>query len=260
MYASNFLLKDDSADSEKTRSIAPANLQLPIDGVHVWRAQLDEACAPADTFAQILGRRERDRALRFHFERDRKRFISSHVILHQILERYFENDPSRLEFFYGSYGKPYVRNQDGDTLGFNMAHSRDIALYAFARTRQIGVDIECVESMLETASIAQTLFSERERAAWRAVSADKQQEVFFNWWTLKEAYGKALGYGLNLSPDQFPVLPPDTKASSGLYMAEIGGKNAAWSFKTFAPVPGYVAAIGVEGSRRALNQWDWSPC
>lgn len=260
MYASNFFLKDDSADSEKTWSIAPANLQLPIDRVHVWRAQLDEACAPADTFAQILSRRERDRAQRFHFERDRKRFISSHVILHQILGRYFENDPSRLEFFCGPYGKPYVRNQDGDTLGFNMAHSRDMVLYAFARTRQIGVDIECVESVPETASIAQTLFSERERAAWRIVSADKQPELFFNWWTLKEAYGKALGYGLTQSLDQFPVLLADTKASAGLTTAEMVDKNVAWSFKMFAPVPGYVAAIVVEGPRRALNQWDWSPC
>ena len=260
MYKSDFCLTNALADSEKTWSIAPANLHLPIDEVHVWRAKLDAARVLADALAQSLNRREWDRAKRFRFERDRKRFISSHAILHLILGRYFEIDPSRLEFFYGPYGKPFVRNQNGDTLEFSMAHSRDVALYAFARDCQIGVDIEYVEFVPEAASIAQTLFSEPERAIWRAISGNKKQELFFSWWTFKEAYGKALGCGLNLSPDQFPVLPPDTKASSGLSMEEMVGKHEGWSFKTFTPLPGYVAAIVVNGRRRTLTQWDWSSC
>src|SRR5205807_4072981 len=93
----------------------------------------------------------------------------------------------------------------GADLRFSVSHSEDVALLAFARGREIGVDIEAIRADADYCGVAQSFFSRQEQETLRALPAGRQCEAFFACWSRKEAYIKARGMGLSLPLDQFDV-------------------------------------------------------
>jgi 4'-phosphopantetheinyl transferase len=90
-------------------------------------------------------------------------------------------------------------------LNFNLSHSAGLALYAFARDQEVGVDVERVRFDIEHEQIAERFFSPYERSVLRSLPAEEKAETFFACWTRKEAFIKAHGEGLSLPLDQFDV-------------------------------------------------------
>jgi len=66
-------------------------------------------------------------------------------------------------------------------LRFSLAHTHELALDAVSRERELGVDLEHVHSVAETEQIVDRYFSEREKAVFRGLAADKKQEAFFTY-------------------------------------------------------------------------------
>src|SRR5438094_10495422 len=81
-------------------------------------------------------------------------------------------------------------------LRFNVSHSKSLGLYAVTRDRRVGVDIERIRPLPDLDEIAERVFSPEERLALRRLPPARRPEGFFNCWSRKEAYGKAIGYGL----------------------------------------------------------------
>src|SRR5436190_20707215 len=126
----------------------PPNLGLRESDVHVWRAFLDSDPRRIDRLAKVLSQDERERATRFAVRQDRDRFIAARSILRLILGRYSGRAPSTIEFAYGSAGKPRVASPQSDvTIAFNVSHSGGLAVYAFARNREVGIDVEAVRPL-----------------------------------------------------------------------------------------------------------------
>jgi len=197
-----------------------------------------------------------DRARRFHFQRDSERFIVTRGLLRCILGRYLGIEPGRLRFVYNSYGKPALATaSDEGALCFNLSHSGGLALYAVARGRQVGIDLERIRAVPEIEQIAQRFFSSREYAAFRSLAAGLRQEAFYSCWTRKEAYIKARGQGLSLPLDQFDVsLVPGEPAR----LLDVRGDSQDghhWLLRELEPGPGYVAALAVEGHGWKLKCW-----
>lgn len=86
-----------------------------------------------------------------------------------------------------------------------MYHSHELALYAVTRGREVGVDLEYMREDFASQEIARRFFSPCEVATLGALLAHLQAEAFFNCWTRKEAYIKAVSQGLSLPLDQFDV-------------------------------------------------------
>src|SRR5215212_4833294 len=84
----------------------PADLVLPGDEVHIWRAALDLHPAAVMDLQRLLAADERERADRFYFEHDRRHFIAARGMLRLLLGRYLRTAPEQLEFTYNPYGKP----------------------------------------------------------------------------------------------------------------------------------------------------------
>jgi len=205
-----------------------------------------------------LNEDERLRAERFHFERDRKRFIVGRGVLRTILGRYLHIEPNRVRFSYDLNGKPCLAKTPGDnTLRFNLAHSNELALYAFTRGREIGIDIEYLRTMLDAGQISERFFSPQVNVNLQALPASHRKTAFFNCWTRKEAYLKALGVGLSHALDQFEVsLVPAEPAH--LVDVEIDCDDASrWTLKALIPAPGYVAALAVEGHNWHPTFWQF---
>jgi 4'-phosphopantetheinyl transferase len=238
--------------------LAPAMTTLASNEVHVWRACLDVPPATLDSLLPTLSTDERTRAERFHFQSDREKFIAAHGILRAILGRYVNRAPECLSFYHGTHGKPSLtREFGGNTIRFNLSHSHGVALYAIARRREVGVDLEFVRPDLEFEQIAERFFSRRERTTLRALPTEMHQFAFFLCWTRKEAYIKAKGEGLSLPLAQFDVSLTPGQPAALLNTRPDSDEARRWSLHELNLASGYVAALAVEGNRGAVCRWQW---
>ncbi|MBK9945434.1 MAG: 4'-phosphopantetheinyl transferase superfamily protein [Kouleothrix sp.] len=234
--------------------IPTAHPALAAGEVHVWRVALDWP-APA-SLVQLLAADERQRAERFHFERDRTHFVVGRATLRILLGRYLGRPPEQLQFSYNAYGKPAL---PGAGPAFNLAHAHGLALYAFSWGRALGVDLEYIRGDIEAEQIAERFFSPAERAALAQLPVAERRQAFFSCWTRKEAYIKAHGLGLALPLDQFDVsLAPGAPAR--LLATHTDPADAArWSLCALAPGPGWAAALAVAGHAWQLRCWQGPP-
>jgi 4'-phosphopantetheinyl transferase len=228
-------------------NLQSGGFQLSVDEVHIWHALLEERLT--DRLQIVLSEDERARADRFHFKRDRNHFIVARGLLRTILASYLKVKPIDLMFRYGEKGKPTLMDESGDkSVKFNLAHSQGIALFAFSRNREIGVDLEFIRDDLAGEDVAERFFSQTEVTALKEISPEKRTQAFFNCWTRKEAYIKACGEGLSMPLNEFDVslVPGDAAA---LLKTHRDPKEALrWSMQSIPVETGYVAALVVEGS------------
>src|SRR5215213_2211338 len=121
---------------------SPGTWLLFHNEVHVWRAALDVPAPRLHAFERTLTPDEQNRAAQFRFPHLRRRFIAGRGILRAILSGYLGVAPETIQFGYTSYGKPFLVMCAGwAALSFNVTHTREMALYAVAEARAVGVDI-----------------------------------------------------------------------------------------------------------------------
>jgi 4'-phosphopantetheinyl transferase len=237
-------------------SSPPDALTLPPDQVHLWKVPLDQPERALRSLKHTLASDERLRAERFHFDRDRRRFIAAHGQLRMILGRYTGIDPHELEFSYGLNGKPFFASPPESTLRFNLSHSGELALVAIAHGRDVGVDLEEIRALDDAARIAERFFTRRENAALCALPEAARIEAFFCCWTLKEAYMKATGQGLSRATDSFDVAFARDEPARLLRVEGEPQEEIRWSLMGLTPARGYVGAIAVEGHRWSMECWE----
>src|SRR5438270_8929096 len=176
---------------------APERLTLKREEVHIWRVGLDQHPQTVARLSAVLADDERNRADKLYFEKDRRRFTVARGVLRIILGRYLNTKPEQLGFHYTKFGKPMLANAGVDALRFNVSHSEELAVYAVACGREVGIDIEYLRPDIEAEQIAQQFFSSTEAAMLRSLPGEVRTRAFFNCWTRKEAYIKARGDGLS---------------------------------------------------------------
>jgi len=235
-------------------NVAPGGLK-PADGVvHVFSAPLDLSAMRLKELAQWLSDDEWERARRFHLERDHRRFIAGRGTLREILGALLDAEPAGLKFSYGKFGKPQIAAPvAAHSLHFNVAHSDSIAVYAIAK-HELGVDVERIRALDETEKIATRFFSPREKNCLQALAEDQRQEAFFNCWTRKEAYLKAIGAGLDDSLSQIEVSLTPGEAAELLSTPE---DSRPWQLHSLNPAADFVAALAVQPADSQLNCWSW---
>jgi len=227
----------------------PDNLILDKNDVHVWIASLDNLVISTQEFANVLSKDELRKADRFVFERDKSRFINGRGILRTIIGNYYLSiQPHQLKFHYGFHGKPYLAECSGSkTLRYNRSDSNGLALYAFSKNLDVGIDFEHMRELDDAKQIVDGSFSEYEKAVYSALPAREKFEAFFKCWTRKEAFIKAVGEGLYYPLDQFDV---SFSPSEPPRILSIGGNRAEaseWTLIDFKPRPGYSAALAFKG-------------
>jgi 4'-phosphopantetheinyl transferase len=229
------------------------------DEVHVWRACLDRTAAELQALSETLAPDETARAERFHFPRDRERFVAARGLLRALLSGYTGQPPGELRLTANEHGKPQLAApaEAPHPLRFNVTHSRDLALYAVTWGREVGVDLEWMHKDLDFEGVVGRFFSPREAAALRALSREARREAFFACWTRKEAYVKARGRGLSLGLDTFDVSLTPSGPPEPVHQSGEPDEAGCWSVYGFIPAAGYVAALAVEGNawRMVLRPW-----
>ena len=227
-----------------------ASLTLSRSRVHIWCVALDRQNPEPAT--SLLSRDERERAERFHFPRDRRRFESARSALRVILSRYLGAPAGDLRFEYSPHGKPALAPPAD--LTFNLSHSGEMALVAVARGRAVGVDIERVRDA-DISALAHAAFSDREQAALGTIPSEKQLEAFFRGWVRKEAYIKARSEGLALHIEQIEVSLE--RAPALLSTPHSPDDVLRFVLHDLDVAPGYLAAMAVEHGFELLEYFEY---
>lgn len=219
------------------------------DEIHVWHAALDRESKTIGQLEETLSLDEKGRADRFHFANDRNRFVVARGLLRELLGGYLHQDPAGLEFSYGQHGKPRLSGANATSgLCFNLSHSSGLAVYAIARGRNLGIDVEHVRADSAGDNIAERYFSVREVSDLRALPPEGRVDGFFRCWTRKEAYLKATGMGLKIALNSFAVSLGHSEAAQFL-----SGVDSRWQLESYQPAEGYLAAIAYDGAPCAIK-------
>ncbi len=115
--------------------------------IDIWRLPLDLAGEPLEGLERMLSNDERERAARFRFDRDRRRFIAARGFVRIVLGRYLGLDGGRLTMGYESHGKPQMTGSHAVDLRFNVAHSGEVGSLAVAQGVDVGVDVEVLREL-----------------------------------------------------------------------------------------------------------------
>jgi 4'-phosphopantetheinyl transferase len=210
-------------------------------------ARLDVSPEIMPGLTELLDDAERDRANRFVFKRDRFRYIVGRARLRQALSARLGVRPVAVELVYGKRGKPMLASRYASSdLRFNLSHSEDMAIYAFSVGREIGIDVEAVRTVPDADAIAARYFSPREYRAYLNLNLRDKAQGFFNCWTRKEAFIKALGDGFYHPLDRFDVSLAPGEPAKILRVEEASGDHCGWRIENLSPAPGFVAAVVVE--------------
>jgi 4'-phosphopantetheinyl transferase len=247
---------------EMSQSLLPKQpADLPANGVHLWRVLLNHSSERTAHLLEVLSPDEREKAARFHFDKDRNQFVQARAALRFILSEYLRADPQTLEFSYGPQGKPSLANGHADnSLRFNLSRRDGLALIAVTRGREIGVDVELIRDDMPVFEIAETSFSEAELATLRSLPEGLRAVGFYNCWTRKEAYVKARGEGLSFPLKQFDVSLTPGAAAQLIHVRDDLDEVDRWTLQEIPVGEGYVAALAVEGTNLNVTflDWDWS--
>lgn len=173
--------------------------------VDVWFADLSHLALNRLHCYTLLDSAERSYAAGMQNERLREQYIQGHGLLRLLLGCYLHVPPASLNFARTERGKPFA--VDFPELHFNLSHSDSKWLLAVTSQALVGVDIEIIKPRTQLAGLVGRCFSTEEQAYWQSLPETDQLAVFFDFWTRKEAFVKAVGQGIALGLDRCVINP-----------------------------------------------------
>ncbi len=168
--------------------------------VHLWQVNLSKVAE-----VDVLSEDEKQRALRYRFMRHRTAFILSRVATRTLLCAYLECAAKDIRFKYGQYGKPAIESPPTE-ITFNLSHSDNQMLIAISRKLDLGVDIEAFSRGRHFAEAIKDNLNSSEQAYIEGAPVHLRDELLLRYWTQKEAFLKALGFGMS-----FPLKAVDVR-------------------------------------------------
>ena len=149
---------------------------------------------------QYISPEKQHRVYTFRNPRDAQHALIGDLLIRAIACRYLNIKNGELQFQENKYGKPYLKGIEN--FCYNLSHSGKWVVCA-ADNEPIGVDIE--EIVPIQMDIAQRYFSKEEMNYVMEKPESKRVEAFYNIWTFKESYIKALGFGLSKELNSFSI-------------------------------------------------------
>lgn len=230
-------------------------MQLDPDSIHIWSAEQSEfGLQQLQTHClRWLDADYLRRLRRLRTERHQLQLLLGHFLVRSVLSQYHnEVAPADWCFVKNAYGKPAL-DQDRHALKlfFNLSHSRGRLVVAVARGDCLGVDIEACSRPRRIARIASRFFAPQEVQDMLALPTEKQNERFYQLWTLKEAYIKARGLGLAIPLQQFSFSFHNNNCIKVAFDEQLEDLPEHWRFWQMNVEDGYKLALAI---RREADQ------
>lgn len=222
------------------------------DDIHIWHIDLSDLADSPPNLFQLLSTDERKRASRYHFETDRNSFVVRRAVLRMLLSFYVGQKAEGLQFTYNNFDRPSLEAKL--PLCFNASSSNKVGIVAVALDTRIGIDIELVDIAFPKLEIAEKYFSAHEANAIRDLPPELQTAAFFDCWTKKEAYIKALGDGMS---HPLPNLTISSDKQELFSVAATSIETKGWCITSFIPQQDYIASMAYEGRQKTVNYFRW---
>lgn len=194
-----------------------------------------------------LASEERVRADRMKDAGARRRFVTGRAFLRAALARLTGTAARDLRLGYGAHGKPFLPGGPS----FSLSHSGERMLIAVATRGRVGADVERIRPVRRLDALAARWLAPSEQAWLAAVRESEREAAFFDVWTRKEAFAKALGRGLATPLRSFSVEvgagPGAPGHDGGLAALAVAGEHAdGWTVAGLAAAPGTAAAVAAD--------------
>lgn len=204
-----------------------------------------EKLSEVDAWRALLDDDERARLGRLRNAGDQLAFVAAHGLLRKLLSsRVADVAPSAWRFNISASGKPWLADT---TLRFNLSHCRELVAVALTSGAELGVDVEPVNATLAGEDVARRVYGPAELADLAAQpTLARRVERFFERWTVKEAWVKATGVGLD---DDLPAF--EVRLAEGEATVERGDARP-WQLRWWTPLPGVKLGLCV-GTAQPLS-------
>lgn len=214
------------------------SLSLGPDVIEVRHARVDGAMPRLLT---LLSAEEQAKAERFAFAHDRESYVAAHALTRKTLSDFHARAPQDWRFAVNAQGKPRVDAQDGSArLSFNLSHTKGHVAVAVALDRDVGVDVERIAPARADKDVARHLFAPTEYDAFLHTPEAERAEAFFDFWTIKESYIKAVGLGVALPLKDFAFTREPLRISFAPALDDVPSR---WIFHRFRPAPDIAMAL-----------------
>lgn len=151
-----------------------------------------------EEYEYLLDDSEIEKSRAFIFEKDRNLYQTAHIFLRSILSQYSTTSPENWSFSHNNYGKPAVKNDGELGLSFNLSHTHNMIACVVGYQYDLGVDIEGNRALEDLDGLCNLTLCDTERNHVLSAPLLQQEKLFYRYWTLKEAYIKAIGKGLTI--------------------------------------------------------------
>lgn len=207
--------------------------------IHIWHTDLRPSNDPAleKSFLALLDERETLRVERFTAKHARDQHLTGRAVLRLLLAQYLGESPIAIRLAQADEGKPEFAGEIPLGLQFNITHKPGMVALGFVCGPRIGIDVEALDANHATTAIAERFFSAPEIEQMRALRGEEAVARFYQYWTLKEAYIKALGLGMKLPLKDFwfslarPEAPDHGPADIAIAFSEnLDDDPARWTF------------------------------
>lgn len=193
-----------------------------------------------------LGPEELTRIARVRFERPRHQRLIGWSLVRTALSRHADVAPEAWRFRRSKHGRPEIATPVvTPPLRFNLSHTAGLVACAVAETDDVGVDVEDGRRQAESLKIARRFFAPLEVEAVERAADQDRARVFFEHWTLKEAYLKARGIGMSAPLAQVVFRLARDEPPTVSFGPAIDDDGEMWQFAQLRLASHYLCAIAL---------------
>ncbi len=168
--------------------------------IKIYAVKLDFYFNKINELTKYTSPEKKERLKRFYKKEDSIRCLVSDILARYEICRSLRLKNNEIIFFNNENGKPLLKNNPG--YHFNLSHSGDWVVCA-VNERPIGIDVEKIHPI--DLDIAKRFFSCTEYNDLMSKNDSMRLDFFYDLWTLKESYIKAIGKGLFVSLNSFYI-------------------------------------------------------
>lgn len=223
-----------------------------MDPVNIWEINTATVSqSDSRRLLDCLSPEERHRLDRFIPFSSQRNFLVGRGCLRHLLGHRLGRSPASLEFNYGPQGKPQL--QPGTNAltkaslpHFNLSHSGDKLLIAIG-PYPLGIDVEQPRPLANLQRLCQRCLTPREQERLLCLPQAQAMQLFFHFWTGKEAYLKATGQGLTLTMMAVELAPEAMlKTVCPTPLTVLKGIDQDWRLYQWSLRSQHVAALALQ--------------
>ncbi|MBT2546198.1 4'-phosphopantetheinyl transferase superfamily protein [Streptomyces sp. ISL-44] len=209
--------------------------------VYARLKDLEPVLPTGDGLRELLGR-DWTRFLDLTHADVRGRYIASRMLLKYAAGAVLASEPADLELAYGPTGRPYLRGCD--QIDISLSHTEDLLLVGLTTCGLIGVDAERADREMYGSGLGRHICTPYELVLLSGMPEEERNGALVRLWTLKEAYSKAIGQGMQFRFTEFGF-GPDGRPVRVQRPDGTAGTGDEWIFRTFPLADGYVVSAAV---------------